>query len=194
MTTYSSTLYKYKGFPAVFPLGQGVGQPEGPLPVTIRKFILQHFLRTAASCDRYLMYLNNVKFRSDSSKCMSTYVRTEKNTLDKFYNFVMEPINIDRLNDAIRHPHSEDAKVILKQIAPFILITGGKIPYSPLERGTRAASEVFAMCRYLGLPNLFYTIGFDEKRNSLIARIACFGKSDELRHYMSQEYESLAAF
>jgi len=50
------------------------------------------------------------------------------------------------------------------------------------------------MCRYLDLPNLFYTVGFDEKRNSLIARIACFGKSEVLHNYMSQQHKSSADF
>ena len=185
---------QYQGFPTVFPLGQGIGHTRGPLHIKIRTFILKHFLRTAATNDRYLMFINNVKYRSDAAKCMSTYVRTERGTLQQFHDFVMNNNNLERINDAIRNPSSNDAKRILSEIAPFILITGGKIPYSPLERGTRAAAEVFAMCRYLGLPNLFYTIGFDEKRNSLIARIACYGKNEELRQYMSQQHVSSSDF
>jgi len=57
---------------------------------------------------------------------MSSYVRTERNTLEEFYQFVMDRNNIDRINEAIQNPQSEDAKRILRQIAPFILITGGK--------------------------------------------------------------------
>jgi len=106
----------------------------------------------------------------------------------------MNPQNTERINEAVRNPTSQDAKLILREIAPFILITGGKIPFSPLERGTRAASEVFAMCRYLDLPNLFYTVGFDERRHSIIARIACFGKSEILQNYMAQEHQSSAHF
>jgi len=50
------------------------------------------------------------------------------------------------------------------------------------------------MCRYLDLPKLFYTVGFDERRDSLIARIACFGKSEILKNYMAHQHQSSAHF
>ena len=153
-----------------------------------------HFQRKAATNDRLIMYVNNAKFRSDAARTMSAYVKTERNKLQQFHNFVMDQNNVQRINNAIQNPDSQYAKLILKEISPFIMITGGKIPYSPLERGTRAVAEVFAMCRYLNIPNLFYTVGFDERRNCFIAKIACFGKSEELKNYMKQQYASSAAF
>jgi len=67
------------------------------------------------------MYLNNVKYRADTGRCMATYVRTERKTSQKFYDFAMDPNNSEGINAALRHPQSVDAKRILNVIAPFIL-------------------------------------------------------------------------
>jgi len=64
---------------------------------------------------------------------------------------------------------------MVKILIPIMMTTGAKIPYSPLERGTRAAAEIFAMTRFHDLPNILYTIGFDETKNAITARISLVG-------------------
>ena len=79
---------------------------------------------------------------------------------------------------------------MIKELAPVILITGAKIPYSPLERGTRASAELISMIRYFGLTNCFLTVGPDEKRTAIIARVAGSIYRDDTRH----ECDSIGAF
>jgi len=167
----------YGAFPTVFPLGMGVGISPGPLDLKTRRFLLQHFSRRPAKNQLLLIHLHNVKQRADTGRVMAASVRTDQSRLNRFFEIVNNSDYAERLAFAIQNPTSDAAKALIRQLAPLIMMTASKIPFSPLERGTRAASELLSMVRFYGLPNCFLTIGFDEKRLAIIARIA-FSQGD----------------
>ena len=183
----------YQGFPSIFCFGQGIGRKKGLLNLTTRRFLLRHFSRRCGCNHRLIMYIHNTKFRGDAGRAASASIKTDSISTKKFFDFFNEPNIENRLDMAIQNPDSEDAKYIIRTISPSIMIQSSKIPYSPYERGTRAVTEVLAMCRFFDLPNVFYTIGYDERRNALIARIACMSK-DDLRQNALNTNNSSAEF
>ena len=94
--------------------------------------------------------------------------------MNKFYKFFNEKDIENRLSMAIDNPESEDAKYIIKTISPLVMIQSAKIPYIPYERGTRAVSEVLAMCRFYDLPNVFYTIGYEKNKKYIDSKVSMY--------------------
>ena len=162
----------YGAFPTVFPLGMGVGVSRGPLDLKARTFLLRHFSRRPAKNQLLLIQLHNTKQRADAGRVMAASVRTDQIPLNQFFDLVNNPNYANRLTNAINTPNSDDARILVREMSPLIMTTASRIPFSPMERGTRAASELLAMVRCFGLPNAFLTLGFDEKRTAIIARIA----------------------
>ena len=173
----------YGAFPTVFPLGCGCGTSPGPLNVNARKHLMRHYSRRPARRQKLILFLHNCKYRSENARVSRASVKTNSLPFQKFYEKVMS-VGFDRdLESAISNPESKLAKDLVKELSPLILMTGAKIKFSPLERGTRAPVEMIALCRYFGLPNEYWTIGFDELRHTLVARVACFkspGKKGEM--------------
>ena len=162
----------YGAFPTVFPLGMGVGVSLGPLDLKTRRFLLRHFSRRPAKNQLLLIQLHNTKQRADAGRVMAASVRTDQLPLNRFFEIVNNPNYANRLANAINTPTSDEARLLVRELSPLIMTTASRIPFSPMERGTRAASELLAMVRCYGLPNAFLTLGFDEKRTAIIARIA----------------------
>jgi len=106
----------------------------------------------------------------------------------------MAPNFPERLQNSRENPASDDAKALLKELTPVIMITGGRIPFSPLERGTRASVELWSMIRMMGFPNEYWTVGLDETRSAIVARHACFKQSGVIGDIASAESRSAADF
>ena len=163
----------YGAYPTTLPLGQGLGPGDGPLGVVARRFLLSHFSRRPACNQQLVVALHNTKFRSDCGRVMAASIRTDAHPMREFFALVMTPGFEARLAAANAEPESSDARELVRLLAPLIMVTGAKVPFSALERGTRAAVELIAMVRFFGLPNVFLTIGPDETHTALVARISC---------------------
>jgi len=106
----------YGGFPTVFPLGTGLGPGKGPVDLKTRKFLLRHFSRRIGQNHRLLMYLFNVKYRSDAGRVMAAQVRTNPSRLQAFYDFVNDPKNEKGLAFACDNPESEEVTITISII------------------------------------------------------------------------------
>ena len=163
----------YGAFLTTLPLGQGLGPGDGPLGVDARRFLLSHFSRGPARNQQMIVALHNTKFRADCGRVMAASVRTDATPMREFFRIVMTPGFEARLAAANANPDSADARALVRLLAPLIMVTGAKVPFSALERGTRAAVELIAMVRFFGLPYAFLTIGPDETHTALVARMSC---------------------
>jgi hypothetical protein len=184
----------YGAFPTVFPLAQGCGFDAGPLSLPVRQFLLRHFSRRPARHQRLLMSLHDVKSRADAGRVMKAFVKTDSTPLRQWHEVTMAPNFPERLQNSRENPASVDAKALLKELTPVIMITGGRIPFSPLERGTRASVELWSMIRMMGFPNEYWTVGLDETRSAIVARHACFKQSGVIGDIASAESRSAADF
>jgi hypothetical protein len=189
-----SNLIYYGGFPSTFPLGQGCGLTNSPLSTDERNFILHHFLRIATN-QRLLVLMHNVKFRCDNGRVQKALVRTDRQHGETLLNVVNAPDFQARMTAAQQNPTGPEARSLLHDVIPSIMIGGAKIPFSPLERGTRASSELFAMVRFFSYPSAFFTFGLDETRTALVARLAISNHPKEtLKTAAFQEYPSTEHF
>lgn len=167
----------YGAFPTVMPLGQGCGTVANhvaPLHVEARIFLMCNFMRRAARRQKLLMYLHNVKMRSDNARVMKAFVCTDSVHMAAFQELSTSEDFTQRLEVAVGNPGSDDAQLLLRQLSPSVMISGSRVPFSPLDRGTRAASELFASMRFFGAACEYWTLAFDETRNAIIARVSCF--------------------
>jgi hypothetical protein len=162
----------YCSFPTVFPLGSGCGMANGPLTTRMARYLLKFFTRVAARNQRLLHTLHNIKMRADAGRVVAACVRTDAAPLQRFLNIVQAPDFEARLAYALYHPDSAEAHALLRELTPAIVLPASRIPFSPYERGTAALVELVAFIRYYGLANVFLTIGLDETRMCLVARIA----------------------
>ena len=76
-----------------------------------------------------------------------------------------------RLLHGIENPESNEAKKLAHLLAPFVMITGSRVPFSHLERGTRAVTELVSMIRFMGLPSYYVTVAPDDRGTAIIARM-----------------------
>ena len=166
-------LILYGGFPSVFPLGQGCGEGNGPLNVKVRQWLMNHHSRRAAKNQRLVSYIHNMKMRSDSGKVMAATVRSDLHKMKQFFDTVNEPTFEQRFQEAMKSPKLQASKKLIRELLPVIMVTGAKIAFSPLERSTAALSELYSLMRYYNFPSTFFTIGIDETRTCIVARIAC---------------------
>lgn len=189
-----SGLIYYGGFPFLFPLGQGVGAHNKPPSEEERIFIMTHFSRIAAN-QRLLVSLHNVKFRCDNAVIQKAMVRTDR----RHSNILLNVVNAEnwqaRSDEAMANPTGEVARELLHEILPSIMISGGRIPFSPLERGGIAPNQLIGLVRFMNSPCGFITLGPDETRTALVARIALSNhENPTLRNASVAEYSTVEAF
>jgi len=165
----------YGAFPTVFPLGEGIGNAIGPLPEDTRQWLLRHCCRRPARNQRLVHVLHNVKFRSDAGRVMAALVRVDPRPLEGLLATVSRSTFQREASVAEANPDTKEAKALVHELAPVIMRTGGHIPWSPLERGTVASVQALALTRFFGMPTVFITIGPDETRTVLVARMAVPG-------------------
>ena len=161
----------YGAFPNVFLLGKGIGLRRGPLDGAVRSFLQKHYSRRAATDQLLIAFLHNVKMRSDNGRVAAAAVRSDSASVTEFCNIVNSKSGQEELKYALINPNSARARSIVRKLAPLIMLQSSKVPYSPMERGTAGASELFSLCRYHNLPNCFLTIGPNETCTAIIARM-----------------------
>lgn len=74
-----------------------------------------------AKNQRLVTYLHNTKYRSDCGRVMAAAVRNDSVHLQKFF-------------PNLQCPNNDNAKKLIKQLAPVVMITRGRIPFYPVER------------------------------------------------------------
>ena len=162
MNTYVDTdRWLAHGHPTIFCLGQGTGSGP-PLTEEERRWCLMHFTRRAATNQRFVAALHSMKTRADNGRVCAAAVRTDTVPLQNFHRAVTNPNMEQRLAAAEADIEGPEARAILREMEPLLMITSSHVPFSPTERRTRAAIELYGMVRYKGLPNAFITVGPDE--------------------------------
>jgi len=161
----------YGAFPPLFPLASGLGEKVGPPDAKTAAHLLRHY-RGPFNDQRFCMLLNNVKTRSDTSREATASVRSNEKSMQNFYDIVQARDYPERSAAAKKDPTSEDARKLCRELSGSVMIAGGDVPFSSLERGRTAASQLLSMIRFHGLPNVFLTIGPSETNNALVARLS----------------------
>jgi hypothetical protein len=119
----------------------------------------------------------------DNARVQKAMVRTDSKHSNTVLAIVNAPDFQQRIDTAFAEPEGQVSRNLLKEVLPTIMIAGGKIPYSPLERGTRAPVELFGLVRFMSFPNVLLTMGPDETRTAIVARISiCNHPNQDIRN------------
>lgn len=143
-------------FPLCFPLGLTDLDfcSSGPMKKLQLERLLKFYDGRASKNDRLLLYLaqmfmrhraiSNItaKTKIDSGKDLVTYLNSEQYDID--------------CNAAAVNPKGTAGKILRTKIGPLIRLTGGKVPWGPLER-LGAVSHLYAMHHTFGPPTFFVT-------------------------------------
>ena len=80
-----------------------------------------------------------MKKRAETATVVAANVRNDAAPLRAWFNEIHKPDFDDRIARAINDPTTADAKRLINVLAPLVSITAAKVPFSPFERGVRAA-------------------------------------------------------
>jgi len=131
------------------------------------------------------IFVFSQKIRHIAASEVSCRVKAGNDIWRRFSELVNSSSFYEELDTAIQHPDSSEAKKILGLVLPMIQISGGKIPYGPIERKCTITS-LYNELRWFGLPIVFATLSPYDMDNLLIMRIIKEGNSNDPYNYNFQ--------
>ena len=156
------------GFPYLFL--HGTGAPRGPDDSSTRRLLLWHDNRFAID-QRFVFYLYNMKQRWAAAQGVSAKVKSDRSAIESFNELISEQNFESRLQNAVHHPMSPDARRLMSCVQPLLSASGQRVPFGPAERSSTIA-RMCALVHFAGLPLWFWTISPSDVDNLLALRIA----------------------
>ena len=156
-------------FPWLFPVGW-CSPKEGSLPPSLVRHLLLHSSTRWAQDARFILLAFNQKMRHEA--CRQAGVRVTNNSAAKsgFSSVVGVPDFGTRMTAAVADPKSEDAKYLVRTLAPLVQLTAASVPFSAQSRAA-VLSKQYAFCQLFGLPSVFITIAPAEMCSTFILRL-----------------------
>jgi hypothetical protein len=156
-------------FPWLFPVGW-CSTKEGTLPPQLVRHLLLHASTRWAQDARFVLLAFNQKMRHEA--CRSAGVRVASDSAAKlaFKGEVERPDFQDRMEAAVANPKSDDAKVLVKTLAPLVQLTAASVSFSAQSRAA-VLSKQYAFCQLFGLPAVFITIAPAEMCSTFVLRL-----------------------
>ena len=162
------------GFPFVFVLGVP-NKVTGPLDLCTRRWLMFNQNRTPSRNAQLCFHLHDTEQRASNGREVKLLIQRDEKKWAEFYDLAMCDEFAANLKLALVNPDGEDAKSLVKKINDLIIVPAGKCKFTGYDRATTAKAQLFALVRFCGLPNMFLTVGPDETRSVLVARLACHG-------------------
>ena len=150
----------FKAFPCYFTLGKGI-VTKGTFSAAAIRHIMFQFSNRMAQCHRMIFLLFDQKQRHAVARIVSSKVKTDPTSLQRFGALIRRPRFLKRLREAAKNPNSEMAKKLLKEIMPFIQVSNSKVPFTKASRKA-SLSKLLSLTLYHGLPSIFLTIAPDD--------------------------------
>ena len=158
------------GFPVEFPLGvtaDDIGGGGGVIKKNHLHRLMRFYDGRVAKNETLLMYLCNVEMRHSSQSNVTARVR--KDSAAKLVNVT----NSDQFHHdcavAEKDPESEEAKELVKTVAPLIRLAGAQVRWGPLER-LSATHHLYALYHTFGPPSFFVTFAPKTLTNELVLK------------------------
>lgn len=158
-------------FAHLFLLGEGVQRSKGTFNKReIQHLLLQHSNRFA-KCAAFVFVAFNQMQRHDVIRQVSIRVKNNHHDMTAFDALVNDPTFVDRINDAIANPESENTKQLCSTVMGITRITGANVRYSAMERRSEL-SKMLAMMYYSGPFSFFVTIAPADLESRFIMRLS----------------------
>ena len=158
-------------FSHLFLLGEGVQRTQGAFNKReIHHLLLQHDNRFA-QCSAFVFAAFNQMQRHEALEQVALRVKNNHHAMTAFDELVNDEAFTDRINEAIAHPESDDAKKLCSMVMDITRITGSKVKYSEMERRGEL-SKMLSMMYYAGPFSFFITIAPSDLESRLIIRLS----------------------
>ena len=158
-------------FSHLFLLGEGVQRTKGAFNKReIHHLLLQHDNRFA-QCSAFVFAAFNQMQRHEAIEQVGLRVKNNHYAMTAFNELVNDPAFTGRINDAVAHPESNDAKQLCATVMDITRITGSNVKYSAMERRGEVA-KMLSMMYYAGPFSFFVTIAPADLESRLIIRLS----------------------
>ena len=161
----------YGSFPWLFLFGSGVPKC-GSLPITFTKFLLSHFNQGFAQDHKFLFTIFNQIQRHACVRASSLKVNARSRGTQNLMDTINDPDFGNKLQSAILHPNSREAKALLQKVMPNVSLIAAKVPFGVAERHN-SLYKLYAMIQRYGLPTWFLSFAQKENDSPLCIRISC---------------------
>jgi len=129
---------------------------------------IQHLLNqytTHAACNTTLLFhLFNVRQRHQNINGVSSTLKGDKVSMNKFVSLFDNSKFKCQLTQAVANPEGDDAKIIIRSVLPLLRASGRNTSFGSMERQS-GVSHMTAMTRKYGPASTFVTIAPDDISN-----------------------------
>lgn len=147
----------------IFLLGKAYSTTGGLNRQHKRHMMLQ-YTGHAGRNHNFIFFLFDQSQRHGNVGGINAVVRSHEASFNKFAELVTNKEFKKKLKKAKHNPDGEDAKEILKTVAPVLAVGGNKECGSLIQRN-EAISKIHSLCFRYGMPTLFLTIAIDDVNN-----------------------------
>ena len=158
-------------FSHLFLLGEGVQRSKGTFNKREIKHLLLQQSNRFAKCAAFVFVAFNQMQRLDVIGQVSIRVKNNHHDMTTFDALVNDPTFVDRINDAIANPESENTRQLCSKVMAITRITGAAVRYSAMERHSEL-SKMLAMMYYSGPFSFFVTIAPADLESRFIMRLS----------------------
>ena len=126
--------------------------------------LLMQFSAVPATCQLLIFYLFDIQRRHDNIRGMSARRKGDPKAFDELSKeFTSTDFQV-KVQNAVAHPDSKDAKYVIKKLLPVLTTAGKNTSFGALERNA-SLGETYAMIRRFGPQFEFLTIATDDVSN-----------------------------
>ena len=158
-------------FSHLFLLGEGVQRTRGAFNKREIHNLLFQYNNRFSHCSAFVFAAFNQMQRHEALEQVAMRVKNNHYAMTAFGELVNDPAFTDRINDAIAHPESDDAKQLCSTVMDITRITGSNVKYSEMERRGEL-SKMLSMMYYAGPFSFFITIAPSDLESRLIIRLS----------------------
>ena len=159
------------GFPDLFFLGHGIEHHRGRLQFNTC-FYKRTFVLLRIPISPLLSVFNKLQ-RHQGTVGVAARVKTNNQAMTEFIELVNKPADFnEQLSSAIADPSSRDATILSENLQKLVRLTGGTVPWGPVERAQTPTQLFFGLIHYCGVPNWFITASPADLDSVLMLRLS----------------------
>ena len=178
-------------FPNVFMLGKAYDKEVCNVNLKDCVHLLMQFSAVPAKCTMLLFYLFDVQRRHANIRGMSARRKANPKAFEEMSREIMSPAFQTKVQNAVAHPDSKDAKFVLNKLLPVLTTAGKHTSFGALEL-TAALGETYGLIRRFGPEFEFLTIAIDDVNAPQVMRLT-FHQKDNVKFPSTASGEYLSA-
>jgi hypothetical protein len=141
---------------------------NGSLSIVQTRHLLLQYTNVPAHDDAMMFVLANQQRRHSMLRGVAG--RVNETSFECFVELVDDPDFDSKLQHAIDHPNSKDAKQFMRKVLPLLSFIGQEKPWGKNRRAS-VLRKLLGMYERFGPPSVFWTVSLDDVHNTLSIRM-----------------------